>query len=56
MSSNDNSGVRDIVNLLQGMEDHRHFIVDDFQRHGFENFESGIRFACEKLGVCIEDE
>ena len=51
MSNNNNEGVKDIINLLSGMNKHRHFIQDDFQRHGFENFESGIRLACEKLGV-----
>jgi len=47
-------GVKAIVDLLSGMEEHRHFIQDDFQRFGFDNFESGIRFACEKLGVCVD--
>ena len=55
MLSDNMEGLRDIIVLLQGMEEHRHFIVDDFQRYGFDNFESGIRFACEKLGVEVNE-
>lgn len=56
MLSNEDSGVKDIINLLQKMDEHRSFIVDDFQRHGFENFGSGIRCACYKLGVDLESD
>jgi len=46
----------EIIKFLEGMEEHKHYILDDYQRWGFDNFESGVRFACKKLGIDIENK
>ncbi len=36
-----------IRELLYGMEEHAHFIKDDFQRHGFDNFQAALEWVLE---------
>jgi len=49
-------GIDSIKETLRAMDEYKSYVRDDFQRFGYDNFESGIRFACCKLGVSLEDE
>lgn len=40
-----------VKSTLAGLKKYKHFIKDDLQRQGFENFESGVLYTCRKLGV-----
>lgn len=36
-----------IRELLEGMRHHAYFIRDDFQRHGFDNFQAALEWVLE---------
>lgn len=52
--SNDD-GVSCIQKQLQGMKRYEHLIHDDIQRIAYDNWTSGVRWACAKLGVNLDE-
>ncbi len=47
-------GRQEIKAIIAGIDEHKHFIIDDLERHGIDNFRSGMITACKKLGVDVE--
>lgn len=46
-----------IRNFLNEMKHHAHFIRDDFQRHGYDNFMSALEYCLgdnEIINNCVE--
>ena len=48
-------GIEEIKAIIAGIDANKHYIVDDLERHGLDNFRSGMVTACKKLGVDIDE-
>ncbi len=38
---------KSIRKTLEGMKQHQHFIKDDYQRYGFDNFRAGLEYCLD---------